>query len=222
MTAFDNGISPREDIITHKYDIVFIDLFMPEMDGISCCKSYREVDASANTPIIGITGGDSEDEQACLDAGMTDLIYKPFSKSTILNILLEHTNYTPDKNKLEHIDLTPAPCDQRSCFDKQIALENLDGNEEMLPAMINMFIQLQTSLSDDLDRALETKDQQLLQITSHTLKTRSLYVGGAHLNQLSKDVELLCKKEDFETAASQVPQLKSELSRLVNTLNDLN
>jgi len=226
VVVYDNGTSARESILNRKYDIIFLDLIMSEEDGASCCKNYRKAGALTSTknllPIIGLTGCDKECEQICLDAGMTDIVHKPFTKTTILNILHTHTGYTPDENKLQKIDLTPPAYEESSCFDKQVALENLDGNEELLPNMIKMFIQLQPALSDDLERALATEDAQLLKLTSHTLKTRSLYVGGVLLNKLSKETEQFCQKGDLDRAISQIPELKAELTRLKNTLTALN
>jgi len=222
VAVHENGIGARENILNQKYDIIFIDLVMPEEDGYSCCKSYRNAGAlsseKSQLPIIGLTGGDEECESTCLKAGMTDIIYKPFSKTVIQNILIKYTSYKPDENAPQEIAQPSIPDLQFPCFDKQVALDNLDGNEELLPNMIDMFIQLQSALSDDLDHALTTEDTQLLKITTHTLKTRSLYVGGVLLSKLSKEIEGLCKEGDFGSAATLVPQLKTELTKLKNTL----
>ena len=74
---------------TQEYDLVFMDMQMPVMDGLTATKIIRENSGSTTKPwIIALTANVlPEDRQACIDAGMNDYISKPFSSKDIMRSL---------------------------------------------------------------------------------------------------------------------------------------
>jgi hypothetical protein len=81
-----------------RYDVICMDLRMPEMDGFEAARRIRSGPGpSARTPIIAVTGNTSEtDIQACKDAGMTLFVAKPVRREILLNALLTALN-NPDR-----------------------------------------------------------------------------------------------------------------------------
>ena len=106
LKSFDVRIIEAEDgqVCLNKYNsmnekekerlIIFMDLSMPNMDGISCCSMIRNIESKRNAqkvPIIAITGHDSEIERRkAKDVGMTDFYSKPIQKDTIKELLNRH------------------------------------------------------------------------------------------------------------------------------------
>jgi len=79
-----------------KFDLIFMDCQMPVMDGFQATRQIRRSPLNQSTPIIALTGLDSENErQACLQAGMNDFITKPFTQEQLQNAIIQ---WLPNEN----------------------------------------------------------------------------------------------------------------------------
>ena len=68
-------------------DLVFMDLYMPEMNGDECCRIIRDADCNKNIPVIMVTSaGKEEDRERCLAAGCTEIITKPINRAHFLSV----------------------------------------------------------------------------------------------------------------------------------------
>ncbi len=90
FTSVESALSAAQGIAKaqmKKPDIVLLDIVMPEMDGYTCCRKLRDIASEADMPIIMITGGGVDSEEAITrsyDAGATDFITKPIWKPELL------------------------------------------------------------------------------------------------------------------------------------------
>ncbi len=87
----NNGIEALEKFENDNFDIIFMDVQMPEMDGVEACKKIREMENKSGSikkiPIIAMTANTSEDERKkYLEAGMDDYISKPFKQKELVEI----------------------------------------------------------------------------------------------------------------------------------------
>ncbi len=88
----DNGIKALDRLHQQKFDLVLMDMLMPEMDGIEATKHLRQSDMSPNQwiPVLGLTANIStEDHVRCLSAGMNDILLKPFDKHVLVTRIEE-------------------------------------------------------------------------------------------------------------------------------------
>ncbi|TYQ28792.1 response regulator [Pseudanabaena sp. UWO311] len=93
-TIANNGLEALEAIKNQKYDVIFMDMQMPKMDGIMATKQIRQ-DCSQQPWIVALTANAlPEDRQLCLDVGMNDFITKPIQIEDIVNIF---DRYNSDK-----------------------------------------------------------------------------------------------------------------------------
>lgn len=92
-TNIDMAEDGREALVlcnSKKFDLIFMDCQMPVMDGFQATRQIRRSHINQLTPIIALTGLDSENErQACLQAGMNDFITKPYTQEQLHNALLQ-------------------------------------------------------------------------------------------------------------------------------------
>jgi CheY-like chemotaxis protein/signal transduction histidine kinase/type III secretory pathway component EscS len=80
-----------------KFDLIFMDCQMPVMDGFQATRQIRRSPLNQATPIIALTGLDSENErQACLQVGMNDFITKPFTQDQLQNAIIQ---WLPGENE---------------------------------------------------------------------------------------------------------------------------
>jgi CheY-like chemotaxis protein len=83
-----------------KFDLIFMDCQMPVMDGFQATRQIRRSPLNQTTPIVALTGLDSENErQACLQAGMNDFITKPFTQEQLQNAIIQWLPSSEDKDQ---------------------------------------------------------------------------------------------------------------------------
>ena len=86
----ENGRTAIEKVSSHKYDIVLLDLQMPDIDGFEVAKHIRE-NLNYQPVIVAITAGaTAEDRQRCTDAGMDDYVLKPFKISILKDVVVKY------------------------------------------------------------------------------------------------------------------------------------
>ena len=86
VDAVSSGRQALEAFIQQPYDLILMDVYMPEMDGLAATASIREHESryGGRIPIIGLTGGDMyEDRERCLQVGMDDYLSKPFRADSL-------------------------------------------------------------------------------------------------------------------------------------------
>ena len=84
-----NGIEAVDAVSKRPYDVVFMDIRMPEMDGLEATRLIRRLNGSgSDLPIIAMTANATEEDmQDCFDVGMTDFVSKPVNKNKIQTAL---------------------------------------------------------------------------------------------------------------------------------------
>jgi PAS domain S-box-containing protein len=93
----ENGRTGIEKASSHRYDIILLDLQMPDIDGFAVARHVRE-NLSYQPIIVAITAGASpQDRQRCLDAGMDDYVLKPFKISLLKDVVLKYARRSAKK-----------------------------------------------------------------------------------------------------------------------------
>ena len=83
-----NGLEAVQAVKDFRYDVILMDIFMPEMDGIQATTAIRQAPATQDTPIIALTANAMPGDQArFLAAGMDDYLAKPLNKNTLIKML---------------------------------------------------------------------------------------------------------------------------------------
>jgi CheY-like chemotaxis protein len=96
ISIAENGKQAVDILCNERFDLVFMDLHMPVMDGLQATKLIRSHSncLEKDIPIIALTGANTNNEQQeCLNAGMTDFMTKPFRQKEILEIISKYTRH---------------------------------------------------------------------------------------------------------------------------------
>jgi PAS domain S-box-containing protein len=89
-TMAENGAVAVKTLRRDAFDLVFMDMQMPVMDGLEATSAIRALPGCAQMPIVGLTANAfAEDRQRCLDAGMNDVVVKPVMSQVVYNALLK-------------------------------------------------------------------------------------------------------------------------------------
>ena len=85
VTIVDNGFDCLDQISTLKPNLIFLDVIMPDMDGLEVCKRLRDTPATEDIPVIFVSGlNSSEERMKCYDVGGDDFVIKPASPQELL------------------------------------------------------------------------------------------------------------------------------------------
>jgi CheY-like chemotaxis protein/HPt (histidine-containing phosphotransfer) domain-containing protein len=198
------------------YDIVLMDLSMPDLDGFAAARRIRRLASfQRNVPIIAVTAHtERESRQACIDAGMNGFVGKPIDPlvlSAEIERLLEASAYASESTSesgdtlrivsasLERID--------RSVIDR---LERSTSGEK-LPHMIRVFVDEMTDQAHAMESALQTGDFDALASESRILKSSAGLLGARSVCVLATDLNQACKDENQAEAEKLAGMLIDEI-----------
>ena len=211
VTIANNGQEAVEAASSGEFDMVLMDLEMPIMDGIAATSAIRDQEKSTGRrlPIVAVTAHDNDVErQECLDCGMDDFVSKPFCPEELF-ALIEGTSFQSP---------TATAADVSDVFDRQAALANVDGSEEILTDMIGLFGTEHVRQLEAIHQAYEAGDCEQLRRAAHALKgTASLFSAGPAV-AAAKCIETIAASADLQGYDAAWFKLNQEFSRLKDAL----
>jgi signal transduction histidine kinase/CheY-like chemotaxis protein len=174
----ENGALAIEALLKNKYDLILMDIQMPEMDGYEATQKIRShMNAGlSKTPIIAMTAHAFAGEaEKCLANGMNDYISKPFNKNDLYNkmakILLNKNNVESAENQfLPEIE-------QKKKIADLSYLRAIDSKEEFIVRMINLFCEQTPSILSLMKECLQNKEWHRLSRLAHKMKASVNLMG---------------------------------------------
>jgi two-component system, sensor histidine kinase and response regulator len=197
-TAID-GLHALDRHTEGEFALIFMDCFMPEMDGYEATSEIRRREAYSRrrTPIVALTGDVTEGaRERCLAVGMDDYLAKPFKLDQIKAILTIWLSPSTNAVKREHLALVPAlspnePVDY-NVLDSLGQLQR-EGRPDILQEMIHLFFKAAGDLLKDLKEGAANGDAAMLHHASHALRSASANVGAAILSSRCKELEAMAQ-----------------------------
>ncbi|MGH7136589.1 MAG: response regulator, partial [Pirellulales bacterium] len=203
-----NGRVALDALETSEFDLVLMDVQMPEMGGFEATAEIRrrERATGGHMPVIAMTAHAMKgDRERCLESGMDDYISKPIQASRLCE-LVEKT-------------AGALPCDRgESVFDTQSALARLAGDEELLQELIRTFVDQWPAWRQELQDAGSAGDLAQLRRLGHTIKGALGHLGIPGAQQAALRLEMLPDPCRGEEAASTCSLLLAETERILPRL----
>jgi PAS domain S-box-containing protein len=176
------------------YDLILMDVSMPEMDGLEATRRIRELpDEKGQINIIALTANVFKDDlDRCMEAGMNGFIPKPIDKNRLLSTL-EH--YLPTPPLEDATTSTPEIAKDTRCLDQNI-LDQLinDVGEEVLPTMLEVYFKEVDNRCKQIKQAMTALDIETMREQAHALKSSSGALGAANLRDIAEKIEYACKQ----------------------------
>ncbi len=214
VLAVENGRGAVEALAREEFDVVLMDVQMPEMDGFEATNVIRtgEQITGRHVPIIAMTAHAMQgDRERCLEAGMDDYLSKPVRAAELLGLVQKHGAQST-ANTVSQI--VSAVAGERLVFDRQMALERINGEEQLLDEVIQLFLNDAPSRLAEVRASLELGDPKRLQIAAHSLKGAAGYVGADRTAAQALKLEELGQKGDLTPAINEFRQLEQEIEQL--------
>ncbi|MBD2057343.1 response regulator [Oculatella sp. FACHB-28] len=218
----NNGLEVLDALSRQLYDLVLMDVQMPEMDGLMTTEQIRQRWSAAQQPyIIAITANAMQgDREACLTAGMNDYISKPIRNEQLVQALQQCHLYVeaiaPISLASEQSTHLPTSLKLSTTIDEP-ALEALcseAGDPDLLVELVNCYLIEAPKLLEKIQKAIAQKDAIVLRHASHTLKSSSATLGAIRLPKLCAELEKLARQGTTENTEAQLVQLISEYRRV--------
>jgi two-component system sensor histidine kinase/response regulator len=202
-----------------RYDMVFMDCQMPEMDGYAATGQIRDFRSNVlnhKVPIIAMTAHAMKgDREKCLASGMDDYISKPIQPEKLLEVI-EKWLVGPKKSRPEE---TPADIESANkIFDRIGFLDRLLGDKDLAGEVLDGFIANVPLQVNEMKKALDIGDAQSIRQLAHSLKGASANVGAVTLQKIALQVELAGKDNDLSKASSLISELDNQFKVLKESL----
>ena len=221
-----NGLEVLQSLRRQPYDVILMDVHMPEMDGLEATRCIRqEFAARAQPRIIAMTADAmKEDREACLAAGMEDHISKPIHVGKLVTALRKCRPRLPAGAPATHSEVVEIPAAETLVT--ELASEVLDPRglkqvratlgtqaSRMLPALIEGFYQDVDRLLVEAWQALEQGRAGDLHRAAHTLKSTSATFGAVLLSGVARELEFLARDGRLEQAAGLIERAQAEFAK---------
>ncbi|MGD8111734.1 ATP-binding protein [Vibrio sp. TRT 17S01] len=227
-----NGVEAVEQVQKYQYDLIFMDISMPLMDGMEACQTIRKLDdlSIANTPIIALTAHAlTGDKEQFLASGMNDYLSKPVRLSQLLEKMdlflnkqeeLINMHIETESPKIEFLDNTNdvasennSNMDRDDLVDETILVQMIEDTcAEVIPELIEHYIVESESRLAAINVAVDQHDKDKLEFEVHTLGSSALALGNRKLSEVAREMEALCLQGKEELAY----QLKDKLLTVAN------
>lgn len=212
-----NGLEVIEACNRCFYDVILMDVQMPEMDGIQATRKIRDLekDTSQTTRIVAVTASVMKgDRQNFLKAGMDDYISKPIRMSELVQALLNNQSFRNNLESSSSLDINnelenEENREEQNVIDMQILGEVfvIIGAEDDLNiffGLIDSYLESLSNLKLKVVSAIDNQDANSLALGCHALKSSSASLGAVTLSQICKTLEkkvvngaIACLAEDL-------------------------
>lgn len=236
-----NGLEALQVLHQASYDVILMDVEMPEMDGLSATKAIRQDFPADEQPwIIAVTAYAMQgDRETCLAAGMNDYITKPIRENDLLDALqrIDFSVLSLTKNKPAPLSepvvnvglVNPVPevlkADQ---LEENLVLDLsiLTGIREMagpdgatfLQVIIGDYLHTTPSLLEKLKTAIAAQEIDTVRATAHSLGSSSANLGAVEFAKQCKQLENLARSGMLSGVDGQYIQLEKEYEKVSQAL----
>ncbi len=215
-TLVENGQQAVDRFDPDKFDVILMDVQMPEMDGFEATREIRKLEkqSGGHIPVIAMTAYATEgDRERCLAAGMDDYVSKPISASKLfkaIEVLIAPEESAPS---------TDEP--KGDAFNKDGLIKSFKNDHSLLKELVEIFINDYPQMLTTLRKSLETTDAKTFSRTAHSLKGMLRNFQAEAAADTAFDLEKRGEQGQLEGVDQIIETLANELDNVAQKLKDL-
>jgi two-component system sensor histidine kinase/response regulator len=222
VTVANNGleaINRLSEPSDHPFDMVLMDLQMPEMDGYQATSRLRADPRWKTLPIIAMTAHATvEERQRCLNSGMNDHVAKPIEPEALFATVARYyrssaTPATARSSSSDGAKVTDFVPD--AGLDSDGALRRMAGNRELYTKLLRQFTQKRANAPDEIAAQLANGNLKAAEFTTHSLRGIAANLGATGVQQAAGELESAIRD------GAEPARLETLRHELANTLKDL-
>jgi signal transduction histidine kinase/CheY-like chemotaxis protein/HPt (histidine-containing phosphotransfer) domain-containing protein len=214
-----NGKIALDLLRKNVYDLVLMDIQMPEMDGYTTAQATRQ-ELHLDVPIIATTAhAFAGEREKCISYGMNDYISKPIREDELLALI---NRYVPRSKEKKQKNVAAKTSTQHHIgFNRHYVMELSKGKPEVLQEMAGLFLSQSAKELEQIERSLLSNNFCEAAAAAHSMKSTAAYMGfAASLGELLKKLELAArdKSPDAEEVNSLFEKVKKMREEAVTFL----
>jgi PAS domain S-box-containing protein len=210
-----NGLEVIAALSQQPYDLVFMDMQMPEMDGLEATRqiyqNWQNGKLNDKPRIVAMTANAMQgDREICLDAGMDDYLSKPIRNAELVRVLSECPSFIPNK------PMTSSSINISALHEvaRDIGGEDLD----FLIELIDSYLDNTQSLLQELYTSFAQKNFEVMMRAAHTLKSSSSVIGAEDLSTLCRELETNLRNQTYEDLDIKINKITDEYANVKSEL----
>jgi PAS domain S-box-containing protein len=213
VEAVTNGVAAIRALRTTAYDLVLMDVQMPEMDGLEATRRIRDIATGVlhlGIPIIAMTAHAMKgDRERCLEAGMDDYVSKPINPREVADAIARWTSgRRPAKAAVDPDAGAQPQADPVAAIDRTALLERVGGDQEVFVEIVQIFLDDVPKQLRGIDEALAAGDGPTLRRLAHSLKGASGTAGADAMQQAAHALEQAAASGDLTAARPLVQPVR--------------
>jgi signal transduction histidine kinase/DNA-binding response OmpR family regulator/HPt (histidine-containing phosphotransfer) domain-containing protein len=219
VTIASNGREALKLVAQSEFDLVLMDIQMPEMDGFQATAAIRELEkkGSRRIPIVAMTAHAMKgDRERCLEAGMDGYVSKPV-QSKLLYETIESITATGTASGPSPQVSAPTRVERKAVNIDEI-LDRLGGNVGLLQSVVALFEEDSPGQMARIQDAIKNGDAEALMAAAHTLKGSLLVLSADRASNAALELEKLGRQSKLQGAAEWFAILESEVAAVASDL----
>jgi CheY-like chemotaxis protein len=205
-----SGIKAIEKVQQKKYDLVFMDIQMPDMDGVTATRKIKELKIKKMAPIVAMTAYSmKEDREKFLKEGLDDYIPKPIRAFELIKKVQEWVKFEPKTVQKSDVQFK----NKENVINLEV-IQQLKkyGGDDMVIKVFSDFEEETKELLELSKISLKNKNYQNILSNLHTLKGNAGTLGIEKVAKYAEYIESNLKKDNFETLEQDLAFLKLTFS----------
>jgi signal transduction histidine kinase/DNA-binding response OmpR family regulator len=210
-----NGRLAVEAVQRRDFDVVLMDIEMPELDGFAATREIRGRLEKSDLRIIAMTAHAMESErQASLAAGMNGHLAKPFKPQDLFTAV----EGIDTERAVPRADTNPPPRDPPVDLDGLRHSMREGGVEDVVDQMLEIFVRDAVERLAALEAAVESRNAEDIRFAAHAFKSPAAAVHAKRLAGLLADAEQAGREDDTDAATVLLPQVRDESGTVLQYL----
>ncbi len=227
VTVAGNGLQVLAESEKQKFDVILMDVQMPEMDGIEATVAIRKREAGTgeHVPIVAMTAhAMSGDREECLEAGMDGYISKPVNRDALNRTLAEVTGNQPTPqgqdgaNSIAEIE---NEIDVTDVVDVTGAMNRVGGDMAFYGELVDLFVESCPQSISAIAGAISRSDAKGLKEAAHSFKGALGSLGAKPAFEIAAKLEEMGREGTLDGAKETFLTMENETQRLIEVLNRL-
>ena len=237
-----NGREVLDALRRLDYDLILMDVQMPEMDGLEATRRVRALEAGVgrHLPIVAMTAHASlSDRTRCLDAGMDDFVTKPIQREALGETIMANvarfetggSSIHPGSSASDSVaaarrsdtlvqEAQPGGDAERDGFTIDRMIRRLDNDEAIAREIATLFVPSTAQLFAELAAAVPAGDAEVVRARAHSIKGSAGNIGATTLQDLAAAMEYAGREGQLDEAERLLPALRHNLERVSAVLSD--
>ncbi len=221
------GVAAISSLAKRSYDVVLMDVQMPDMDGIEATKIIRQ-ELKLDVPVIAITAHAMQgDREKCIAAGMNDYVTKPINRNALFSALKNNLNMKDADNIKSAADMNMSNKTENNEMIQSQVLDIKDGMERLGDSMdfylrlASFFSKHFTNVAKDLRELMDKDSFNEARLLAHSLNGASANISALKVRQLAMSMEKALEKNETGAAYSILDDLDVALSEVFSAVHKL-